>query len=134
MIFRIGIMIFPLLCSVACSGAKELEYKDQRELPEGPGIFSRDDQGLVLIDTDRKKEEEKDAFREFEQWKRSRGGGNDLKDWMGSGEPQVSGESQEVLGPREGIAGSEEFKEYQEYKQWKEYQEFLEWKRKQQGK
>ena len=127
MIKRLGIAILPLLFSTACSGLEGADYQDQRDNPTGPGLFSRDPQGFVILDTEKKKREEQE---EFEQWKRSRGAGDgtDLQQWIGSGEPP------EGPKPGEGVAESEEFKEFQEYKEWKEYQEFLEWKRKQQGK
>ena len=130
MINRLGIVILPLLFSTACGGIQGNDYQDQRVHPTGPGLFSSDPDGFVIIDTDKKKREEQDAFKEFEQWKRSQGAGDgtDLQQWIGSGEPS------EGPAPREGVAESEEFKEYKEYKEWKEYQEFLEWKRNQQGK
>lgn len=112
-VFLLGV----LLCFLIACGGKPFDYHPGTEIPKKPGVFSKENDGIVIYDSKKKKTE------------------------TASGETQEAGDqpsstpSAQSDVVEENIKDYKEFQEYQEWKAWKkspknsnEYQEFLEWR------
>ena len=100
----------------ACGG-RPFDYHPGTEIPNKPGVFSKEADGLVIYDSKRKKAET--ASDEVQ----------DVGDRTSPGQADQQDLDQEKL------QDFKEFQEYQEWKEWKkskkdshEYREFLEWR------
>lgn len=112
MSFAIGAILIS-----GCASAKPFKYHPDTEIPEGPGLFTKEAGALVLYDSDEKKSAMPLGKNAFSASKKNTPGQDaatyiEFENWR------------------------QEQKEFQEFLQWKEseknkadYQEFLEWKR-----
>ena len=123
-----------LLVLVACGG-KAFDYHSDTEIPDTPGVFSKDPEGFTIYNSEKgtsqqtsQKEvdggqkskgsspasvaetEASREFEEFEQWKKEKEQFRDYLEWKKSDK------------------GSVDFKQFQEWKEFKAYQE---WKQQQ---
>jgi hypothetical protein len=115
-LFLLGSSLFVLN---ACGG-KPFDYHPGTEIPKKPGVFSKEADGLVIYDSNKKKDE------------------------TGSGEIQEVGDQTSSTPSAQSSVGEERvedykaFQEYQEWKEWKksgknadevkEFEEWREWK------
>jgi hypothetical protein len=109
----IGLFLFLLN---ACGG-KPFDYHPETEIPKEPGVFGKEDDGLVIYDSKKKKAEKTSS------------GPQDVSDQTSSTKPGQSSANEEKL------QDYKEFQKYQEWKEWKkseensnEVKEFLEWR------
>jgi hypothetical protein len=113
----------------ACSG-KAFDYHSDTEIPNTPGVFSKDPEGFTIYDSEKGKSDQMSQekvdtsqegvplvetgapqeFEEFEQWKKEKEQFRDYLEWKKSDK------------------GSAAYKEFQEWKEFKAYQE---WKQRQ---
>lgn len=114
------LIVWLALTATGCSRGKDFDPPQPGEIPEGPGVFTKGDDGVVLYD--------------------SEGGG-----LIQPRDQKVSPSAGENTAPAEPTA--DDFKAYEAYRQWKawkedpqnkeefqEFQDWLEWKRYQQWK
>ena len=114
-----------LLVLVACGG-KAFDYHSDTEIPNTPGVFSKDPEGFTIYDSERGKPDQTSPkevdgsqkgvsaaeteasreFEEFEQWKKEKEQFRDYLEWKKSDK------------------GSADSKEFQEWKEFKAYQEW----------
>ena len=115
-LFFIGLFLFVFN---ACGG-KPFDYHPGTEIPKKPGVFSKEEDGLVIYDSNKKKDE------------------------AASGEIQAVGDQTSPTPSGQSGIGEErveDYKEFQEYQEWKErkksrenaddlkeFQEWREWK------
>lgn len=102
---------------LGCASAKPFKYHPDTEIPEGPGLFTKETGALVLYNSD----EQKDAIP------------------AGKSTANASNENAQELDAatyKEFENWRQEQKEFKEFLRWKQseqnkeaYQEFLEWKR-----
>lgn len=122
-----------------CSSAPEpFEYHSDREIPEGPGVFSKESGEFTLYDSDAKKKEGAEGgqkaeqssgaeaaagtagaatgglaadsaeYEAFQQWKKEQMAFEEFQKWKNS--PQ----------------GAKEYEEFKEWQRWKAYKEWQE--------
>lgn len=119
----------PMLAAVAglmlimgCAKAKPFDYQKVGEIPEGPGLFTKEKGKFTLYDSNKKPvkpeepaqsasapanaPEDPDAgeeFRRFQEWKQEREDFAAYQEWKRSHK------------------GSKEYQEFEEWKRWREY-------------
>ena len=114
-----------LLVLAACGGTT-FDYHSDTEIPNTPGVFSKDPEGFTIYDSERGKPDQMSPkevdgsqkgvsaaeteasreFEEFEQWKKEKEQFRDYLEWKKSDK------------------GSADSKEFQEWKEFKAYQEW----------
>ena len=119
-----------LLVLAACGGTA-FDYHSDTEIPNTPGVFSKDPEGFTIYDSERGKPDQtspKEAdgsqkgvslaeteasreFEEFEQWKKEKEQFRDYLEWKKS--DKGSADSKEF----------QEWKEFKAYQEWKQHQE-----------
>jgi hypothetical protein len=116
-----------VLVGIAGCGGQSFNYHSDNEIPEGPGIFSKEEGAFTVYSSDSgqgegniktkeaavtdteaaqpasKAESEKAEFEAFQQWKKEQAEFNEFKAWK---------QSQD---------GAEEYAEFLEWKRWQEY-------------
>lgn len=95
---------------VSCAG-KPFEYRPQGDIPEGPGMFSGEEGGLVLYSDEKKREAAKrakasvplseDEYRDFQQFQ-------EFKHWKEANKDSA---------------------EYREFREWQEWNAYRAWKK-----
>ena len=122
-------VIGSLIVIMGCAKAKPFDYHSDNEIPEGPGLFTKEKGEFVIYDSNKKKvesketdqkvsasssnppaSEESESFREFQEWKKDKEDFEAFQEWKNS--QQGSQENQEL----------EEWKRWREYKQWSDKQ------------
>lgn len=115
---------------LACAHAKPFDYHPGTEIPEGPGVFSKEKGSFTVYDSDKSKKqssettsdnsatgmnaaptvapstEETNEFQQFKKWKEEQKAYEAFQQWKQS--PQ----------------NAAEYQEFQEWKRWKAYQEW----------
>lgn len=115
---------------LACANAKPYDYHPGTEIPEGPGVFSKEKGSFTIYDSKKSKEqltettsdqsttetntapaeklsiEENEEFQQFKNWKEEQKAYDAFQEWKQS--PQ----------------NAEEYQEFQEWQRWKAYQEW----------
>ncbi len=127
---RLTLIVSIALLVMGCAKPKPFVYHPDSEIPEGPGLFSKEKGAFVIYDTEKEKSEgTSSAESKTDTW-----------------QDQAPSRLQEATGVDNKTNTAEEYrqfqqwqqdqKQYQEFKEWKqsgqntrEYQEFLEWKR-----
>jgi hypothetical protein len=118
-----------LLVLTACGG-KAFDYHSDTEIPNTPGVFSKDPEGFTIYDSEKGKPDQtspkkadgsqKEAFaaemedfqefEEFEQWKKEKKQFRDYLEWKKSDKGSAA---------------------YEEFQEWKEFKAYQEWKQRQ---
>jgi len=117
----VGIVGFTLV--LGCADAKPFKYHSGNEIPEGPGVLTREKGEFTIYDSNKKQPaaieqaqpvsatpapatvpEEGEAFRQFQEWKKEQSEFESFQQWKRSQQ------------------GAKEYQEFQEWKRWKEYQ------------
>ena len=108
---------------LGCANSKPFKYHSGNEIPEGPGLLSREKGEFTIYDSTKKasapaKEEKAvsgpsapapatedgEAFRQFQEWKQEQAEYEAFQEW------------------KQSQKGAQEYQEFQEWKRWKEYQ------------
>jgi hypothetical protein len=112
--------LFIVLISIGMWGcaAKPFDPPQTGEIPKGPGVFSKDDDGVVLYDSNKKRSDRENSA---------------------SQEPVAKGDSGLPATTSSSASDYAEFEAYQQFKAWKksavgtkEYEEFQQWRQWQQ--
>jgi len=121
---------------IGCAQPKPFEYHSDNEIPEGPGIFTKEAGSFTIYDSKRKASTADKAqaaasgmsttpengqapadaassageaeFREFQQWRKERKDFESFQQWKKS---------------RQGAAEYEEFREWQRWQEYKKWQD-----------
>jgi len=115
------VLILLALAVFGCGG-KAFDYQRDTEIPEGPGVFSKEKGEFTIYSdaaeepdaagTDEAASADADAasaerdFEAFQQWKQEQEELEEFRQWKKSAE------------------GSKEYQEFQEWRRWKEYKEW----------
>lgn len=128
------VMLVAAFLILGCAGAKPFDYHSGNEIPEGPGLFSKEKGAFTIYSSekDAKASAEKQAgqdtfapgtdqtenvpvdskeeFRQFKKWRNEQKAFEAFQQWKQS--PQNAGEDEEF----------QEWKRWQEFRQWQETQ------------
>lgn len=120
----VNLPVIIILFAVAGCGGKSFDYHSDNEIPNRPGVFSKEPEGYTVYDSET-------------GWTPK-----DSAEAPGSGKEVVdkSGDDSKTEGsaiPVEESAEMKEYREFQEFQKWtkekKEFEEFQEWKKSKQG-
>jgi hypothetical protein len=123
---RALVVCLALLALAACGG-KAFDYHSDTEIPNTPGVFSKDPEGFTIYNSEKGKPdqtsqkkadeshegasvaemEDSQEFEEFEQWKKEKEQFRDYLEWKKSDKGSAA---------------------YQEFQEWKEFKAYQEWK------
>lgn len=116
------------LMILGCANSKPFKYHSGNEIPEGPGLLSREKGEFTIYDSNKKASapaqqettvnspsvsapsvpapaaEDGEAFRQFQEWKQEQAEYEAFQEW------------------KQSQKGAQEYQEFQEWKRWKEYQ------------
>lgn len=129
----VNLSMIIILFAVAGCGGKSFDYHSDNEIPDRPGVFSKDPEGQTVYDSEagwfpKASEEASESGK-----KAGEKPGTDRKTESAAVAGEESAEMKEYREFQEWKKEKTEFKEFQEWKKSKqgakEYQEFLEWKK-----
>ena len=113
--------VFAFLFTMAGCGGKSFDYHSDNEIPNRPGVFSKEPEGYTVYDS-KTGWTPKDSAEAPEN-------GKEVVD--------KPGDNRKTEGAAIGGEESAEMKEYREFQEWKnekkEFEEFQEWKKSKQG-
>ena len=112
---------------LGCAQSKPFKYHSGNEIPQGPGLFSKEKGEFTLYDSNKQAAAPQPAtgtaaaapavnappadskeFQQFQEWKKEQQDFEAFQEWKKSEQ------------------GSREFEEFQEWKRWKAYSEWME--------
>ena len=120
-IFTMLTVIAATMLFLACAKAKPFDYHSDNEIPNGPGLFTKEKGEFTIYDSKKKQveapeeqkvaaqpstqvaPEESDSFQQFQEWQKDQKEFEAFQEWKRSQE------------------GSQDYKEFQEWKRWREY-------------
>ncbi|MBT8338897.1 MAG: hypothetical protein HKP58_01145 [Desulfatitalea sp.] len=100
-----------VICALACAAqeTKTFEYHAPDDLAPGPGVFSKENGEITVYDSKEHKsagQQDKTDFEAFKAWQQDQAAFEAFQKWKASDK------------------GSDEYKEFLEWKRWKAYQEW----------
>jgi hypothetical protein len=119
--------VFIVLISIGIWGcaAKPFDPPQTGEIPKGPGVYSKGDDGVVLYDSNKQRSERRTAASQEPAAK------------GGAGQPATSSSAsdyaefeayQQFKAWKKSAVGT---KEYEEFQQWRQWQQYRQWKQSQ---
>jgi hypothetical protein len=118
----ITILVLAAILVSGCAQPKPFKYHPGTEIPEGPGLFSKEKGEFTLYDSNKQAAApqaqatgtaadppaDSEAFRQFQDWKKEQKDFQAFQEWKRSSQ------------------GSREYEEFQEWKRWKTYMLWIE--------
>jgi hypothetical protein len=122
LVFSTLVAITGLILIMGCAKTKPFDYHPDTEIPQGPGVFSKEKGEFTVYDSNKKQQppaqqeqtvsatpgtaktpEDNDSFLQFQEWKKDQAEFEAFQEWKRSQQ------------------GSHEYQEFQEWKRWREY-------------
>jgi hypothetical protein len=119
--------VFVVLISIGLWGcaAKPFDPPQTGEIPKGPGVFSKGDDGVVLYDSKKKRSERRTAALQEPAAKGNTGQAATASSASDYAEFEAY---QQFKAWKKSAAGT---KEYEEFQQWRQWQQYRQWKQNQ---